>query len=470
MKPKIVLYNPKAVFYTMPLALIAVGSALDPAHYDVCIVDGRLEADPVAALLRAAEGALCLGVTVLTGAPLRDALDLSRAVRAARPDLPIIWGGWHPSLFPEQCLTEPSVDVVVMGQGEVTFAEIVDRLARGASLVGVAGCMVRERGAVVANAPRPLQDLNKLPPANYELIPVERYFALKGKRQLDYISSQGCRFRCAFCADPAVFNRAWSGIAPARMGTELAALWQRYRFEEISFQDETLFTKRDRVEQIAEEFLSRGLKVAWTGTLRADQGFRLPDEVLAKCSRAGLRRVMVGVESGSQEVLDWIKKDITLDQVWATAEKCRRHGIGMIINIIVGFPGEPETSVAESIAVGRRLRAMSPDFELAIFFYKPYPGNPIAERLVQEGYAFPQTLDAWAAFDYVGSSGEWVTPEKERLVERFKFYQKYAFGRREHPLRWPLQVASRWRVDRNYYDFPLEKIVVERLRPGPRLS
>src|SRR5690606_7891671 len=129
-------------------------------------------------------------------------------------------------------------------------------------------------------------------------------------------SSQGCRFRCSFCADPYVYNRAWSGVAPERLGAEIEALWRRYRFTELAFQDETFFTKRQRVEAIADEFIARGLDIAWTGTLRADQGFRLPDEVLAKCKRAGLRRVMVGVESGSQAVLNWIKKDIKLEHVW----------------------------------------------------------------------------------------------------------------------------------------------------------
>src|SRR5919202_1700083 len=145
MRHKIILYNPKAVFYTMPLALLAVGSALDPARYDVHIIDGRLESDPTRVVLNELDDALCLGVTVLTGAPIRDALRVSRAAKAQRPDLPIIWGGWHPSLFPEQCLQEASVDAVVIGQGEETFAEIVERLANGRDLNGVMGCAYRAR-------------------------------------------------------------------------------------------------------------------------------------------------------------------------------------------------------------------------------------------------------------------------------------------------------------------------------------
>ena len=101
---KVVLYNPKAVFFTMPLALLAIGSELDPEKYEVVIVDGRLDADPVAALPPHLEDALCLGVTVLTGAPISDALMVSRAAKQLRPELPVIWGGWHPSMFARECL------------------------------------------------------------------------------------------------------------------------------------------------------------------------------------------------------------------------------------------------------------------------------------------------------------------------------------------------------------------------------
>lgn len=472
MRPKIVLYNPQAVFYTMPLALIAVGSALDREKYEVVIIDGRLEADPVKAVLGHLEGALCLGVSVLTGRPIYDALRVSRAVKAARPDLPVIWGGWHPSLFPGETLAEPSVDITVIAQGEETFGEIVARLSRGErTMEGVAGCAYRRDGEIVMNPPRLLRDVNDLPPHDYTLIPVERYFAFKrGKRQLDYISSQGCRFRCTFCADPYVYHRGWVGLTPERMGREIEALVRHYGVHEVAFQDETFFTSRARVEAIADEFIRRRLDIVWTGTLRADQGHRLDDNLLAKCVRSGLRRVMVGVESGSQEMLNRIKKDITLAQVWETAEKCLRHKIGVIYNIIVGFPGESDESVAASLDAAKRLRAMSPHFEVAIFFYKPYPGNPIADDLLRQGYRFPQTLEEWAEFDYIAGRSEWVSEEKWRLVENFKFYQRLAWGHNHNPLRWPFSLVARWRCRRDFYRFPLERALIERLRPAARLS
>jgi anaerobic magnesium-protoporphyrin IX monomethyl ester cyclase len=482
-RQKVVLYNPRSVFYTMPLGLLAVGSHLDAERYDVRIIDGRLERDPVAAALAEVDDALCLGMSVLTGAPLRDALEITQAAQARRSDLPIVWGGWHPSLFPEQTVTEAGIDAVVVGQGEDTFAELVDCLAAGHPLGGLPGAVSRADLDASPRSPsrshgfpaqsgialRRLRDVNASAAFNYDLLPVERYFALKGERQLDYISSQGCRFRCAFCADPTVYQRGWFGLEPERVGAELEALWRRYQITDVGFQDETFFTSSPRVAAIAEELQRRGTTFTWMATMRADQGARLDEEVLATCKAAGLRRVMIGVESGAQATLDLIQKDITLDQVFASAEKCRRQGVAVLFNFIVGFPDEPPESVQESLRVAKQLRAMSSSFEVAFFYYKPYPGNAIADRLIEKGYAFPRSLEAWADFDYVGSVGDWVSPERHDLVERFKFYQRIAWSR-PTPLRAPLQALARWRCANDFYGLPIEKAVVERFRRPARLS
>jgi radical SAM superfamily enzyme YgiQ (UPF0313 family) len=454
-RPRIVLYNPRSVFYTMPLALLALASALDRRRFETVIIDARIERDPLSRVLAETEGALCLGVTVLTGAPIRDALAVSRAVKAAHPRCRIVWGGWHPSLFAQQCLDDPAVDVAVVGQGERTFQDIVERLAAGDDIAGIRGSSR-------------LDDVNTFPPHDYSLLPVERYFALKQKRQLDYVSSQGCRFRCAFCADPAVYGRGWTGLAPERVASDIHTLVGRYRVEEVAFQDETFFTHAARVEALATAMLARGPSVAWTATLRADQACRMGDALLDKCVRSGLRRVMVGVEAGSQEMLDRLKKDVRLDQVFAAAEMCARLDLGAIFNFIVGFPGESDDSVHATLAAAKRLRRMHPRFETPVFYYRPYPGNAIADGARDAGYEFPRTLDAWADFDYVGGRGPWVTTERWRHVERVKFYARHAGD--GGAWRWPLRAAARWRCERDWYDFPVEKTVVEWLRPPQPVS
>jgi radical SAM superfamily enzyme YgiQ (UPF0313 family) len=454
----------------MPLALVAVGSHLDPERFEVVIVDGRLEDDPLGALAARLDGALCLGVTVLTGDPIRDAVAASRAAKRARPDLPVVWGGWHPSMFGRECLAEPAVDVTVQGQVEETFAELVERLAAGRSLDGCLGSTFRAaEGEIRSNPPRPLADPGGLRPHDYALLDVERYFAAKGRRQLDYISSVGCAFRCAFCADPHVYGRRWKGLDPARMGAEIEALWRRHRFDDLSFQDETYFTYAARVEAVCDEILGRRLPITWAATLRADQSARLSEDLFAKCRRSGLRRVLVGVESGSDEMLRRIQKDITLEQVFSTAERCRRHGVAGIFPFIVGFPGESEESVRETLAAARRLRALSPDFETPIFYFKPYPGAALTREAVEAGHRLPCSLDEWADFDFIGRAGPWVTPEKHRTIERFKFYQRLAWER-PRPWKRPLQALARWRCEHGRYELPVEKLVGEWIAPPRALS
>lgn len=453
-KPRVVLYNPRAVFFTMPLALVAIASALDRERIDVVIIDGRLEADPVKAVVDASRGAVCVGITVLTGAPIHDALAVSRAVKAVSSSTPIVWGGWHPSLFADECLADPAIDVVVSGQGEHAFARIVSRLIDGES--------VEPRHADA------LADLNTLPPHDYSLIPVEKYFALKGARQIDYISSQGCRFRCAFCADPAVFARGWTGLAPERVAEEVVFLHRQHDMRDLAFQDETFFTSAARVDSIAEQFLQRGLPITWTATLRADQACRLGDDLFAKTVRSGLRRVMVGVESGSQDMLDRLKKDMKIDQVRATADMCTRHGVGAIFNFIVGFPGESEQHMQATLALAKELRRSNAAFETPIFYYRPYPGNPMAELSAAIGYVFPRGLEQWADFDYVGGRGPWISAAQWQKVERFKFYTRHAW--KPGAWRWPLRAASQWRCHHDWYGLPVEKLIVDLVRPQQQVS
>lgn len=468
---KVVLYNPQAVFFTMPLALLAIGSELDPEVYEVVIIDGRLDPDAEKTVASHMDTAVCLGVTVLTGAPISDALRISRAAKRARPDVPVVWGGWHPSMFARECLLEPCVDVTVRGQGEETFAEIVRRLSEGRSLEGCAGCTVRlADGTIHENPERPLASVDKFRAHDYGLIPVERYFELKGKRQLDYISSQGCNFRCAFCSDPFVYGRKWVGLEPTRIATRLKELWDRYHFDDVNFQDETFFTKRDRVHELADRIVESGMKITWAATMRADQGVRLPDEVWARCKQSGLRRLLVGVESGSNEMLKRIRKDIKIEQVFETAEKMLQHDIAGHFPFIVGFPDESDSSIQASLDVAKKLRAMSPDFLTPIYYFKPYPGSELVIEAVERGFRLPQTLDAWSRFDYVaGEPGPWVSAEKFRLIERFKFFHELAWKRLSRGKRF-LQQLARYRCSTDNYDWPVEMLFTRWLVPAQKLS
>ena len=461
-KHKILLYNPIAVFFDMPLALLAIGSVLDPEKYEVIIVDGRIDKDPLGTIKKHIDDALCFGTTVLTGRPIKDALAVTQAVKKMRQDLPVIWGGWHTSLFPKQTLKdEICIDVTAQGQGEDTFKELVEVYATKGDVSSVKGiCYRNEEGEIIKNPPRVIVAMDTFADINYELIDVEKYFEKKGSRQLDYISSTGCYFRCTFCADPFVYNRKWTAISPEIMVNKLAELHEKYQFTDVNLQDETYFTYRDRVIEVSERIIEKGLNFTWAATMRADQGSRMSVEDFKTCAKSGLRRLLIGVESGSQEMMNWLKKDIKIEQVYMCAERCKDLGIAVQFPFIVGFPEETDKSIEETVKVALELNSMHPNFHTPIFYFKPYPGTTITDNVVKEGYKLPETVHEWSDFDFVGSSGPWVSSEKYDFFEKFKFYLKFAYSNQKWIYK-PLQLLARWRCKHKYFSVPVEKKIVD---------
>src|SRR6516164_4931270 len=172
------------------------------------------------------------------------------------------------------------------------------------------------------------------------------------------------------------------------------------------------------------------MKITWAATMRADQGVRLPDEVWLRCKQSGLRRLLVGVESGSNQMLKRIRKDIRIEQVFEVAAKMVQHRLAGHFPFIVGFPDETDADVQASLECATRLRSMSPDFLTPIYYFKPYPGSQLVIEAVERGYRLPETLQEWARFDYVaGEPGPWVSAEKFQLIERFKFFHELAWKR-----------------------------------------
>lgn len=442
----------------MPLALLAVGSALDSEEFEVIIVDGRMEDRVLDVIQPHLKEAVCFGVSVITGAPIADALKISEKVKKLAPNLPIIWGGWHTSLFPLQPLKDkPFIDITVQGQGENTFKQLVNHLVEGKALDDVNGISFRRNGDPHKNPPRPMADMNDFDRINYDLIDVEAYFKKKRKRQFDYISSIGCFFRCSFCADPFVFKRKFSAITAEKMGEELAYYYEKYQFTDLNFQDETFFTYEKRIKGLAEVLINQKINISWAATMRADQGHRLSPAVWKLCKKSGLRRLLIGVESGSQEMMDWIQKDVKLSQVFYCADKCKELDISVIFPFIVGFPGESDKSVAETVKVVKQLRALSHKFETPIFYFKPYPGSAITQEVVKKGFELPRTTDEWAKFDYIGSSGPWVSREKESFFENLKFYLKLSEAGKENIVMFPLRKLGQWRVQKDRFRFNIEK-------------
>ncbi len=351
----VVLYNPRAVFYTMPLALLAVGSHLDPERYEVRHrrrpARSRSRSPPCS---RSSTARCASGLRVLTGQPDSRRHRRSPARREARcPRLPVVWGGWHPSLFGRSVCEEAAVDVTVQAQGEATFAEIwsiADRAA-DAPWTSCAGCTVRDaRTARIVHEPAATArvDLDAVcaprlrPAAGRALLRAEgqapaRLHLLAGLPLPLRLLRRSLRLQ-------AQMGRAAASAHRRGAGDALAALSLHRR----QFPGRDLLHLAPRASKPSpKSSCSRGRPITWAGDDARRSG-RAPARrrCWPRCRRSGLRRVIVGVEAGSQAMLDWIKKDIKLEQVFVTAEKCRRHGIAVKFPFIVGFPDESDESIA----------------------------------------------------------------------------------------------------------------------------
>lgn len=465
---KVLLYNPRAEGHVLPLALVHIASMVP--EFDVRILDGRIELTPEATLADHSEDAICLGVTVLTGKPILDALRASRAAKRRNPRLPVIWGGWHPSLLAEQCLASPWVDICVIGQGEETFRDLVLRLSTGASIDSVPGIVFKRDGEVVKNPPRPFQNVTAFPRADFGLLDMEAYFKFRGVRRLDYCSSQGCPFECSFCADPMVYNQRWSGLPAERVVAEIAELKQRYRLEQVFFNDDNFFTDLKRAEGVARGFIERGLDLKWFGTGRADLLRRLTPEQFALMRESGCYKVNVGAESGSPDILKSIKKGTLVEEVLEAAEKLHKAGIGARFSFIAGFPQEPPAALADTYRTVKAIRSINGGFETPIYFYAPYPGTELSKRMPAAGFEPPARLEDWENVDLDHSIGPWISEPVRKFVPRYNFYLRHAFdeGSRSLGKRAARQLA-RLRVRFDFYRFDFERRLVDlskRVRTG----
>jgi anaerobic magnesium-protoporphyrin IX monomethyl ester cyclase len=446
----------------MPLGLLAVGSALAADKYDVSVFDARIDDLSEQRVLEAAEGAVCAGMTVFSGPSIGNALRLSRELKKRYPSLPVIWGGWHPSILPEQCIASGAVDAVVIAQGEGTFVDLLANITDRKSWITIPGLCVNDRGTPKRTPPRRLQKMEQFPPVRYELLDVERYFARKGKRQLDYSSSRGCPYKCTFCADPLVYESKWTGLPADRILAELQELHRRYAMTEVFFLDDDLFASLRRIQEIASEFLRARVPFEWKGTARADELCRLPESFFKELRAAGCTRINVGAESGSQRMLDGIKKEYELEQIIKAGERTSKAGIGVSWSFIAGLPGEQESDFEATLQVLKRLRQQTSTVEATVFPYSLYPGTELSRELERKGVRMPEHLEDWERFN----SGEaWDSgrgPGFERRVRSVNFYMRHGYEALPNsPSRRLLRAASRVRCDRDWYGFPVERVLIE---------
>lgn len=392
----------------MPLSLLYASVELVKRGVDVEIFDLRLHPDTWRDDLRArvSRETLVVGLSVMTGRPILDAIDVGRFVKSLDPGVRVVWGGPHVTFAPETVFDEPSVDHAIAGYGSKPLDQLVAALLADESPADIPGLWTR-RGAEVVHWPEVKSfehiDWREIP---YHLIPDMAAYGQfdTGRVVASMYSVLGCPYQCTFCSSPAQYRgtpgRLWVRLEVEEVVDHIAYVVERFGADFIYFIDDDSFVSLAHVERIIDEIRRRGIKtkLGFRGA-RINEIKRMSDAYLAKLVEAGTEIMHVGVESGSDRVLALIKKDCTVDDILECNRKFARHPeLTVGYNFIIGVPSETLDELRATRDLWFKLLADNPR---AIIFtpnrFRPLPGTELFETAVRDfGYDPPRTLRAWA--------------------------------------------------------------------------
>jgi anaerobic magnesium-protoporphyrin IX monomethyl ester cyclase len=490
-KKKIVLFYPPydGPPLSAPLCLLALASPLLEAGFEVKLVDNLTSPDFENEILREAQDALCLGISVLTGPMIGSAVRMAKKVKRLHPGLPIIFGGWHPSLVPEQTLEPHFVDAIVRAQGELTLLEFAQRVAQGQDWHGVKGLSFKDGSGIHHEPDRPVANINDLPAPAYHLGNFDAYAAGGGTRQLGYASSLGCPYACNYCTDMIFYKRRFNAYRAERVVDDLAELVSRYRIEQVALLDSNFLVDIKRALAIARGIVCSGVHFRWDFQASTDFIWKMSDDDVRLLGESGVTHMGFGTESASTDVLKLMNKHHQrVEQMVETARKAELAGIHVTFNIILGYPGETEADRQQTFSIMSDIAREYWNVSFSPNVFTPYPGIPIWPQLKELGVREPQNLEEWENLALGHNVLPWLQGEElyrlRRSLEYFLLNNQIRKATRKHAwlrrgFRRALGVPIRWRIGSNRYSFPwelwvsraVEKVVTRRsLLTGKKLS
>ena len=326
-------------------------------------------------------------------------------------------GGPHVSFTASQVLQEaPWIDVVVRGEGEDTLVDLVNTLAAGGDLGQVPGIAFRRDGELVLTHPRLLiEDLDRLPLPARHLLPLSKYRALRS--HCSVVTSRGCSFGCIFCSAPHMFGRRVRFRNPKLVVDEMEIIHRDLGFEEINVVDDTFTLNAQHVQNICDELVARRLNVKWSVYSRVDTASH---HLFTVMKEAGCTWVCFGIESGSQEILNNIKKRITPSQAEAAVVMAKEAGINVLNSFIIGLPGETRETARQTVDLGARLFTRY-DASYGLHILAPLPGTEVYEEASH--YGIKILSKDWAKFDAnlaVAETANLSAGEMKEIVDHYE--------------------------------------------------
>jgi anaerobic magnesium-protoporphyrin IX monomethyl ester cyclase len=452
---------------TAPLGILAVATPLLRAGYKVRVIDSTITPNFKGRVIEELADALCLAISLVTGPMIRETVEIAREAKRLYPDKPVVLGGWHPSLLPDQTLAAPYVDVVVIGQGEHAFLDVVRHIEAGEPFQGIPGVGYKDAGRMVFNPRRELRPLSEMPPKAYHIADFDAYERLCGRRWAMYTSSLACPYNCGYCTNEGVYGRKWNALDAEQASAEMCDLAARYRLQLIWVVDDNFLVDRNRALAIAEGICSTGVRFEWSIQASTNLVVRLSVDELKLLRRAGLTQVAQGADSGSPKILHLMNKDFQkLETIYEAADRLSEANIRPSFNIIFGYPGEGRKERRESIQMIMKICRDYAGAEFWTNIFTPYPGSPVMNRAFELGIDVPKRMEDWADFFPKYTVLPWLKGAEHRRVQVMRDYIRVAF-RRSSIGRMPkgslaqriydgIAAPARWRLDHDFYSFPFE--------------
>ncbi|MGC8838384.1 MAG: B12-binding domain-containing radical SAM protein [Anaerolineae bacterium] len=472
---RILLVNPKSKLpietRTSPSMALAYLGAISLRRGDeVRVWDGDVEREPLPEVVAAFQPHV-VGITANT-TQIKSAWAAAQQVKAVA-DVPVVLGGPHPTVLPEESAGRPEVDVVVRSEGEATWEELtgaLDRLGLGdrgypalrdqavEAYRRILGITFRDgEGSVHSTPDRPtIADLDSLPWPAWGLFQLDRYTNLQPTLDhvegysLPILTSRGCPYRCTYCSQ--IMERRWRMRSAENVVAEWRWLVREVGAAEIGVLDDSFNIRRDRVLRICDLLIQEGLNhIPWImiNGIRANLA---DEELLGRMRQAGCIRTAFGVESGNQEILDSIiHKQLTLDQVRAAFRAAKKVGMETIGFFIIGMPGETEETMEDTIRFAIELDPLVANFSMAT----PFPGTELYEIVKREGTILAKDWDDFlffegkARFEMPGLPAELVERKWREAYRRFYMRPKRilrTLTRKQTWLDLPRTVRVAWRT------------------------
>lgn len=362
-----------------PIGLPAIAAYLRSKNFDaeIEIYDSNVQEDysveaTVKYILK--KNPDILGVTAMTINSL-PAMEIIKKVREQNPKILIVVGGIHCTVLPEEVLKNKAVDFIVIGEGEITFYELLKNLNSPENYKNIQGLGYKIDGQIKINERRELiKNLDELPIPAYDLLEMDKYHSPYTLITpfASMMRSRGCPFRCIFCGVQSMFGRSFRVQSPEKSIEEIEYLIKNFGVREISFKDSEFTINIDNLMRFCDLLIAKKYDLVWSANARVD---RTDIKMYQKMKQAGCHTVTFGVESGDQNILNILKKDVTLDQARQAIKAARKSGLRTNAGFMLGCPFETKESINKTIDFACELGL---DY-VSFGFATPFPGTEMRE-------------------------------------------------------------------------------------------